>query len=165
MARLTPADRFAAKVDRNGPVSLYRGAPGRCHLWTGAPAGRPDLGQFGEDYGTFWDGTRMVRAHRFAYEQEHGPIPDRLVVDHRCRRRSCVNPAHLEAVDNRTNVLRGAGPTAANARATHCIHGHTLADAYRTRRGHRKCRTCALARAAGRPLDTPAHPTTNRKAA
>ena len=82
------------------------------------------------------DGKRkMILAHRAVYEILVGPIPEGLTLDHLCRNRSCVNPAHLEAITMRDNVLRGVGPTAINARKTHCINGHLLPAS-------RKCREC-----------------------
>jgi hypothetical protein len=36
-----------------------------------------------------------------------GPIPPNREIDHLCRVRSCVNPAHLEVVTNRENCRRG----------------------------------------------------------
>lgn len=160
----TAAERFAAKTNPHGPVSLYRDAPGRCHLWTGgARSKRPhDAGQFGEFYGAFHINGRTVRAHQYAYEQAHGPIPapvddeQRPEVDHKCRRRNCVNVAHLEVTDHRTNTLRSTGPTAINARKTHCAHGHAFTPDNTRRRpdGSRRCITCARTR-----------PTTERQAA
>ncbi|MEU3102952.1 HNH endonuclease signature motif containing protein [Streptomyces griseoflavus] len=161
------ADRFAAKVNRNGPVSLYRGAPGPCHLWTGgARSKRPhDAGQFGEFYGTFRAAGQTTRAHRYAWEQEHGPVPDGLELDHKCRRRNCVNTAHLEVTDHRTNTLRSTAPTAINARKTHCAHGHAFdaANTYRDRHGHRRCRACR--RTAPAPVVALTTPTLERQAA
>ncbi|MYR46623.1 HNH endonuclease [Streptomyces sp. SID5910] len=153
---LTAAERFAAKINPRGPVSLYRGAPGPCHLWTGgARSKRPhDAGEHGEFYGAFSVNGRTVRAHQYAYEQAHAPLPEpaddeqRPEVDHKCRRRNCVNVAHLELTDHRTNTLRSTGPTAINARKTHCAHGHPY-DADNTRRrpdGSRACRTCERTR-------------------
>lgn len=89
-------------------------------------------------------------AHRQAYEMVVGPIPDGLDLDHLCRVHGCVNPAHLEPVTNRENVLRGTGVTAEQARQTHCKNGHPLEGAnllpHALRRGHRNCRVCTNAR-------------------
>ena len=76
-------------------------------------------------YGQFYNGKKMALAHRWAYESLTGnSIPKGLQIDHLCRNRKCVNPAHLEVVTNRENVLRGIGVTAIHAKATHCPKGH-----------------------------------------
>lgn len=49
-------------------------------------------------------------AHRKVYEDKLGPVADGLELDHLCRNRLCVNPAHLEPVTHATNVQRGAKP-------------------------------------------------------
>jgi len=87
--RLTPDERFWPKVDRGGA----------CWLWTGA--------LYVNGYGAFRgpDG-RTIRAHRFAYERVVGPIPEGLDLDHLCRVRACVNPAHLEPVTRAENLRR-----------------------------------------------------------
>lgn len=55
--------------------------------------------------------------HRVMYEQEVGPIPEGLVIDHLCRQPACINPAHLEPVTHAENIRRGnnAKLTAADA--------------------------------------------------
>ncbi len=86
----------------------------------------------------------MVYAHRAAYELYVGPIPEGLTIDHLCRNTLCVNPAHLEAVTMRENILRGTGPSAQAARKTHCLRGHPFDDGNTLFRatGKRVCRAC-----------------------
>jgi len=101
-----------------------------CWLWTGAATGR-GYGSWrapnGRDYG----------AHRLAYETLVGPIPDGLTVDHLCRNKACVNPAHMELVTVRENILRSKA-------RTHCPQGHeyTPENNLRAKTGGFKCRTC-----------------------
>ncbi len=52
------------------------------------------------------DGSN-VYAHRASYEAYVGPVPDGLFIDHLCRNRACVNPAHLEPVSMEENIRRG----------------------------------------------------------
>ena len=96
-------------------------------------------------YGRITHKGKTYRAHRVVYEHFVGPIPEGLVIDHLCRNHGCVNPAHLEPVTNRVNVVvRGRTVTAANARKTHCKRGHTFDDTNtrRRRNGSRACRRC-----------------------
>ena len=66
-------------------------------------------------YGQFYDGTGMVRAHRFAWERTNGPIPEGLVVDHLCHIRKCVNPAHMRLLTAAENQQNRKGVQARNA--------------------------------------------------
>lgn len=110
-----------------------------CWVWQGSlnPKG----------YGSCRLGKRTALAHRASYMVFVGPIPDGLTIDHLCRNRSCINPAHLEAVTHRENLLRGHTVTAANAAKTHCVHGHefTPENTYLGPTGSRACRVCRSA--------------------
>jgi hypothetical protein len=86
--------RFWTKVDKNGPVCPVLGT--RCWLWMASTRGTGPYGRFKVD-------GRDVVAHRFAYELTKGAIPDGFQVDHRCRNRLCVNPAHLRVVTQKQN--------------------------------------------------------------
>ena len=88
--------------------------------------------------------SRVISAHRFSYEIHIGKIPNGLCLDHICRVRNCVNPAHLEAVSHRENVLRGEGHSAKNARKTHCKNGHEFTyENTRIKKNARNCIECA----------------------
>lgn len=52
--------------------------------------------------------TERTLAHRLLYERHVGPIPEGMELDHLCRVRLCVNPAHMEPVTHLENVRRGA---------------------------------------------------------
>ena len=118
-------------------------ATGDCWLWVGTTTEK--------GYGRVYIDGRTSASHRIAYERLCSPVPDGLVIDHLCRVRNCVNPAHMEPVTSRTNVLRGESSMARKARQTHCKRGHPFSaeNTYASRGGQgRKCRTC---RARARP--------------
>jgi hypothetical protein len=78
-----------------------------------------------------------------------GAIPEGLFIDHKCRTRCCVNPAHLRAVSPTVNVLENSvGFAATNLAKTHCANGHEFtAENTRIHRQpgrppYRSCKEC-----------------------
>lgn len=118
-------DRFWGKVKKTET----------CWWWT--------AGCSSDGYGSFHvevDGKRASRgAHAVAYELCIEKVPEGLEIDHLCRNRRCVNPAHLEPVPHKENVHRGEAG-ALCARRTHCPQGHTY-DGVNTQ-GRRICSIC-----------------------
>lgn len=51
-------------------------------------------------YGVAKQDTGVVQMHRWYWEQVHGPLADGLQLHHKCGRRACVNPEHLEALSS-----------------------------------------------------------------
>lgn len=116
------------------------GTENGCWLWTRSTT---------KGYGKIRLNGAQILVHRLAYESAVGPIPDGLTIDHLCRVRGCVNPAHLEAITRGENTLRGETISARNAVKTHCVNGHEFtAENTRVADGHRACRACQRARAA-----------------
>lgn len=133
LAEASPSlpERFWRKVDQAGD----------CWLWTGAVGRRDGYGRIGLG----GPGRAAIRlTHRVSYEMSNGPIPDGLQIDHLCRVRACVNPAHLEAVTQRENIARGSSPSTVTNRTDVCKRGHEFtANAYVwPRTGKRQCRAC-----------------------
>lgn len=108
-----------------------------CWFWEGPKATN--------GYGLFSCKKVRYGAHRLSYMIYVGIIPSGLVIDHLCRNRDCINPAHLEPVTQRENLLRS--PLTLNGigfAKTHCHKGHIfdVENTYIRAEGKRDCRKC-----------------------
>jgi hypothetical protein len=115
-----------------------------CWIW---------IASLNRGYGQISVGGRPVKAYRHAYLTLVGPVPEGLELDH-VKARGCVgpvccNPAHLEPVTHRVNMLRGNGVASLHAMVTHCPKGHPYDEANtyvrNGRRHQRLCRACRRA--------------------
>ncbi len=78
-------------------------------------------------------------AHRLAWQDAHGAIPDELTVDHLCAVKLCVEVSHMELVTRGENARRGnRQPPSPN-----CAQGHPFDRV--TPRGRRYCSVCMAA--------------------
>ena len=100
-------ERYWAKVKKSNG----------CWLWTGATS---------RGYGHFCSSPYSTKmAHRISYMELVGSIPEGKQLHHLCEIRNCVNPAHLEPVTARENLLLSSKTAAAKLSSqTHCKRGH-----------------------------------------
>lgn len=127
---LTWEERFWRRVDTTAGMD-------GCWLWLGKK-NRQGYGMANVS------GPSTTTAHRDAYLHLVGPIPDDLELDHLCRNRACVNPAHLEVVTHRENSRRASHWWGTK---THCVNGHEFTPENTQNRptGGRVCRACSRA--------------------
>lgn len=115
----------------------FRAEDNGCWTWLGA-RNEDGYGRFGRHY-----------AHRISYERYVGVIPPGLQPDHLCRNTACVNPAHLELVTQKVNMLRSNNPGALAVRTNRCKHDHEFTDEntyWRPDGTGRACRECTRIR-------------------
>ena len=123
--RLTPQEYLEAS----------RGPTDQCWPWAGATTSH--------GYGLVCEDGGRTYAHRWVYEHEVGPIQEGLEIDHLCRVRLCVNPAHLEPVTHGENLRRAVqyrAPQVTRLGHGSCTHGDL--DLYVDPSGKRVCRPC-----------------------
>jgi hypothetical protein len=104
-----------------------------CWLWTKA------RGKKG--YGQIWIVDKFIRVSRASYEIFVGPIPEGLIVMHKCDNPPCFNPDHLKAGTQKENIRDAVekGRWTQGTPWTHCKRGHP-----RSKRG--ACPECARAK-------------------
>ncbi len=132
VARQIPG-RVLARVFQHFSVNEDSG----CWEWT-MSLGSHGYGQIG--WGSKGSDRGATTAHRVAWEASQGKIPEGMTVDHLCRNRKCINPAHLRLLTNLENA-RDNGMS----RKTHCPAGHPYVgeNLYVGKTGGRRCRQCA----------------------
>jgi hypothetical protein len=89
----TLLERLMLKIDTQGPDG--------CWIWNGS------TNQKG--YGKLRVGNRVIYAHRLIFSILVEPINDGMVINHVCKRRNCMNVAHMEMVagpDNCRDAMR-----------------------------------------------------------
>lgn len=145
--RVGVEERFWAKVEKTST----------CWLWKASTDSK--------GYGRFWDGYRILFAHRYSWGLVFD-LPENLNVCHKCDVPLCVNPDHLFVGTQKDNIQdmiaksrdRGRWPDGAASLGgqalakirscrTHCINGHLMDEenTYRPTRGRgnqRQCRIC-----------------------
>lgn len=91
-----------------GPDVLH-GHP--CWLWTGPTSGNNDgtHNSRGHSYPRMSLNGETVAVHRVMFCHAYGYIPAAKTIDHECRNRRCVNPAHLSLVSLKENARRRHG--------------------------------------------------------
>lgn len=94
-----PVARFWSFVDKTET----------CWKWTG--------GLTTGGYAQFTMSGEKSQCHRLAYQWLVGPIPEGMLLDHKCHVRNCVNPKHLRPVTSKQNAEHRLGAQANNTKS------------------------------------------------
>lgn len=140
MGRLSANERIQNNIVVNPTTA--------CWLWTST------LSRDG--YAKIHFGGKKISAHRLAFTIYTGQNIEGLQLDHLCRVRNCVNPAHLRPCNARSNIFAPGSLCIAKrlAEQTHCKNGHQFDEVntyYRkSNPSYRFCRKCNAERGTAR---------------
>jgi len=102
----SPEESWAARTQKSG----------ECIIWTGSADSN--------GYPRIYVGGEGVGAHRYAWEREHGSIPEGAEVDHICWEPMCVNIAHLRLATRPQNCSYLSGPNTRNTSGVRNVSPH-----------------------------------------
>ena len=88
---ITPADCFGVPMQVNSPFTPF----GHCMVWK--------YGLNRDGYGVLTIAGKQELAHRAAFMQTRGQVPEDRQVNHLCNRPYCVQPSHLYAGTRQDN--------------------------------------------------------------
>jgi hypothetical protein len=120
-ARIVPtaSERFWSKVDKTAD----------CWNWMAAT--------YSNGYGHFGlSAERGAIAHRYAWEELVGPIPEGLLLDHECHNRRCVNPGHLRHATQKQNLENVGGLRSDNRSGVRGVSRRSDGKSWRARVYH-----------------------------
>jgi hypothetical protein len=75
-------------------------------------------------YGVIMLNRKQIGTHRAAWELTNGPVPQGMVIDHKCHNPACCNPAHLHPVSQKQNIENHSGPSRANTSGVRGVYWH-----------------------------------------
>ena len=116
-----------------------------CKLWDGKLNA--------QGYGYLWTEGKYWLAHRWVWTQTNGPIPEGMVIRHRCDNPPCVKLQHLligTMADNSHDMVERNRHNPHQASKTECPQGHQYSPENTyvpPNRNERQCRTCIRDRA------------------
>ena len=109
-------------MPRIDPWTTLQATESGCLLWQGA--------KHKQGYGVCRRDGTICKAHRVAWEAEHGAIPDGMVLHHTCHQKNCVNVNHLRL----HRIEEGGGVPLGQVAV--CRNGHEYV------RGGQGCQRC-----------------------
>lgn len=128
--------------------SKVRVSESGCWEWTGFQKPLRGMPNLTVGYGSMSYRGKAWPAHRLSHHLLVGPIPDGLIILHKCDNPPCVNPDHLRLGTHQDNSLDASRKgRSRDMNRTHCVNGHeftpeNIAWVTKNKSAVRTCRTC-----------------------